>query len=159
MDRENQNNVTMEQIDKIKTQVARLCESAEDCQQAMQLIKEILGAANCTITIDANDIRDSFDAEGTRSVFDVSVNAVATDRMKELIEQIEKNTANNAPIKSLSFHLFFPEDLPLQMSELQPLSDWLSSLQSYTDLKVRWGMAATSHSPELRLRAIVLAVT
>ena len=113
----------MEQIDKIKTQVARLCESAEDCQQTMQLIKEILGTANSTIIIDANDIRDSLDAEGVLSVFDVSVNAITSERMKKLVGQIEKKTIHNAPIKSLLFYLFFPEEFPLQMSELQPLSD------------------------------------
>lgn len=149
----------MEHIDKIKTQVARLCESAEDCQQAIQLIKEILEAANSTIIIDANDIRDSLDEEGTLSVFKVSVSAVNTDRMNELIEQIGEKMADKTPVKSLLFHLFFPEEMPLQMSELQPLSDWLSSFQSDTDFKVRWGMAATSRSSEPLLRAIVLAVT
>ena len=159
MDGENLNNVTMEHIDKIKTQVARLCESEEDCQQTIQLIKEILEAANSTIIIDANDIRDSLDEEGTLSVFDVSVSAVNTERMKELIAQIGEKTADKTPVKSLLFHLFFPEELPLQMSELQPLSDWLSSFQSDTDFKVRWGMAATSYSSEPLLRAIVIAVT
>lgn len=79
--------------------------------------------------------------------------------MKELVGQIEKKIENNATVKSLLFHLFFPEELPLQMSELQPLSDWLSSFQSDTDFKVGWGMVATSHSQEPLLRAIVLAVT
>lgn len=159
MDREHLNKVTMEHIDKIKTQVARLCESAEDCQQAIQLIKEILEAANSTIIIDANDIRDSLDCDGTLVVYDIRISAKVNSRMKELVGQIEKMTANNAPIKSLLFQLFFPEELPLQMSELQPLRDWLSSFQSDTDFKVRWGMAATSHSQEPLLRAIVLAVT
>lgn len=159
MDREHLNNVTMEHIDKIKMQVARLCESAEDCQQTIQLIKEILKTANTTIIIDANDIRDSLDEEGTLSAFDVSISAVTTERTKELIKQIEEKTADKTPVKSLLFHLFFPEELPLQMSELQPLSNWLSSFQSDTDFKVRWGMAATSRSSEPLLRAIVLAVT
>ena len=79
--------------------------------------------------------------------------------MKELVGQIEKKIENNATVKSLLFHLFFPEELPLQMSELQPLSDWLSSFQSDTDFKVGWGMVATSHSQEPLLRAIVPAVT
>ena len=84
---------------------------------------------------------------------------MANERMKELIEQIEEKTVDKTPIKSLLFHLFFPKELPLQMSELQPLSDWLSSLQSDTDLKVRWGMATTSHPSDALLRAVVLTIT
>lgn len=149
----------MDQIDKIETQVARLSKSEEVCQQAILLIKEILEAENSTIIIDVNDIRDSLDEEGTLSAFDVSVSAMANERMKELIEQIEEKTVDKTPIKSLLFHRFFPKELPLQMSELLPLSDWLSSLQSDTDLKVRWGMATTSHPSDALLRAVVLVIT
>ena len=84
------------------------------------------------------------------------------ERLRQLVME-GKETFHNprdcCQVKSLLFHLFFPEELPLQMSELQPLSDWLSSFQSDTDFKVRWGMVATSHSQEPLLRAIVLAVT
>lgn len=98
-------------------------------------------------------------AMGTLAVNDIRISAKVNDRMKELVGQIEKKIENNVPVKSLMFHLFFPEELPLQMSELQPFSDCLSSIQSDTDLKVRWSMATTSHSSEPLLRAIVLAVT
>ena len=144
MDREHYIKDMPKHIEKIRAQVARISASEEICQQAIQLIREILEAANSTIIIDANDIR---------------ISAKANDRMKELVGQIEKKIENNATVKSLLFHLFFPEELPLQMSELQPLSDWLSSFQSDTDFKVGWGMVATSHSQEPLLRAIVLAVT
>ena len=92
------------------------------------------------------------------------------ERLRQLVME-EKETFHNprdcCQVKSLLFHLFFPEELPLQMSELQLLSDWLSSFQSDTDFKVGWGMVATSHfshslnntSQEPLLRAIVLAVT
>lgn len=152
MDREHYIKDMPKHIEKIRVQVARISASEEICQQAIQLIREILEAANSTIIIDANDIR---------------ISAKVNDRMKELVGQIEKKIENNATVKSLLFHLFFPEELPLQMSELQPLSDWLSSFQSDTDFKVGWGMVATSHfshslnntSQEPLLRAIVLAVT
>lgn len=148
-----------EQMEKIKAQVARLSKTDDGCQQAMQLIKEILDVKNSTINIDANDIRDIVDGDGMLAAFDVSVGATKTKRMKELVEQIGSKIASVAPVKSMLFHLFFPEGLPLQMSELQPLSDWLSSFQPDSDLKVKWGMAATSQSSEPQLRAIVLVVT
>ena len=159
MDREHYIKDMPKHIEKIRAQVARISASEEICQQAIQLIREILEAANSTIIIDANDIRDNLDCDGTLAVNDIRISAKANDRMKELVGQIEKKIENNATVKSLLFHLFFPEELPLQMSELQPLSDWLSSFQSDTDFKVGWGMVATSHSQEPLLRAIVLAVT
>lgn len=146
-------------MEKIKAQVARISASKEICQQAIQLIREILEAANSTIIIDANDIRDNLDCDGTLAVNDIRISAKVNDRMKELVGQIEKKIENNATVKSLLFHLFFPKELPLQMSELQPLGDWLSSFQPDSDLKVKWGMAATSQSSEPQLRAIVLVVT
>lgn len=142
-------------MEKIKAQVIRLSNSEEACQQTMQLIKEILDATNSTINIDAIDIRDILDGDGMLAAFDASVSATNTERMKDLVEQIESKIASVAPVKSMLFHLFFPEELPLQMSELQPLSDWLSSFQSDTD----FSMVATSHSQEPLLLAIVLAVT
>ena len=160
MDREHYIKDMPKHIEKIRAQVARISASEEICQQAIQLIREILEAANSTI-------RDSLDCDGTLAVNDIRISAKVNDRMKELVGQIEKKIENNATVKSLLFHLFFPEELPLQMSELQLLSDWLSSFQSDTDFKVGWGMVATSHfshslnntSQEPLLRAIVLAVT
>lgn len=159
MEKAFQRQATPEQMEKIKAQVARLSKTDDGYQQAMQLIKEILDAKNSTINIDANDIRDIVDGDGMLAAFDVSVGATKTKRMKELVEQIGSKIASVAPVKSMLFHLFFPEGLPLQMSELQPLSDWLSSFQPDLDLKVKWGMAATSQSSEPQLRAIVLVVT
>lgn len=159
MDREHYIKDMPKHIEKIRAQVARISASEEICQQTMQLIKEILDATNSTINIDAIDIRDILDGDGMLAAFDASVSATNTERMKDLVEQIESKIASVVPVKSMLFHLFFPEELPLQMSELQPLSDWLSSFQSDTDFKVRWGMVATSHSQGPLLRAIVLAVT
>lgn len=152
---------TPEQMENIKAQVARLSKTGNGCQQAMQLIMEILEIKNSTINIDANDIRDILDGDGMLAALDVSVSATNTARMKELIEQIESKIkiANMASIKSILLHLSFPEKTPLQMSELQPLSDWLSSFQPDLDLKVKWGMAATNQSSEPQLRAIMLVVT
>ena len=146
-------------MEKIKAQVIRLSNSEEACQQTMQLIKEILDATNSTINIDAIDIRDILDGDGMLAAFDASVSATNTERMKDLVEQIESKIASVAPVKSMLFHLFFPEGLPLQMSELQPLSDWLSSFQPDSDLKVKWGLSVTMQSSEPHLRAIMLAVT
>lgn len=146
-------------IRKIRAQVARISASEDVRQHAMRLITEILEASNSVITIDTNDIRDSLGYEGTLAVYDISVSAKKAGRMKELIERIGRQTADSAPIKSLLFHLFFPKELPLQMSELQPLSDWLSSIESDSDFAVRWGMAATRKLSEPLLRAVMLVVT
>lgn len=154
-----QRQVTPEQMEKIKAQVIRLSNLEEACQQTMQLIKEILDATNSTINIDAIDIRDILDGDGMLAAFDASVSATNTERMKDLVEQIESKIASVTPVKSMLFHLFFPEGLPLQMSELQPLSDWLSSFQPDSDLKVKWGLSVTMQSSEPHLRAIMLAVT
>lgn len=159
MEKEFQRQVTPEQMEKIKAQVIRLSKSEEARQQTMQLIKEILDATNSTINIDAIDIRDILDGDGMLAAFDASVCATNTERMKDLVEQIESKIASVTPVKSMLFHRFFPEELPLQMSELQPLSDWLSSFQPDSDLKVKWGLSVTMQSSEPHLRAIMLAVT
>ena len=83
------------------------------------MIKKILDATNSSINIDANDIRDILDGDGMLAAFDASVSAKNTERMKDLVEQIGSKIASVATVKSMLFHLFFPEGLPLQMSELQ----------------------------------------
>ena len=55
MDREHYIKDMPKHIEKIRAQVARISASEEICQQAIQLIREILEAANSTIIIDAND--------------------------------------------------------------------------------------------------------
>ena len=146
-------------MEKIKAQVIRLSKSEEARQQTMHLIQEILEATNSTIMVDANDIRECLNDEGILTTFDVRVCATNTKRMKELVEQVESKIANIAPIKSLLFHLSYPEEQPLQMSELQPLSDWLSSIPYNSDLIVKWGLSATMQSSEPQLRVIMLVVT
>lgn len=64
MDRENHTKDMPEHIEKIRAQVARICASEEICQQAMQLIMEIVESSNCVVIIDANDIHDSLDCDG-----------------------------------------------------------------------------------------------
>lgn len=147
-----------EQYQKIKTQVVRLSKSEDDYKQTMQLIKEILDATNSTIMVDANDIRECLNEEGILTTFDVSVCASNAERMKELVKQVENKIADIAPIKSLLFHLSYPEEHPLLMSELQPLSDCLSSIPCDSDLTVKWGVSAIKQSTNTQLRAIILAV-
>ena len=158
MDREHYIKDMPKHIEKIRAQVARISASEEICQQAIQLIREILEAANSTIIIDANDIRECLNEEGILTTFDVSVCASNTERMKELVKQVENKIADIAPIKSLLFHLSYPEEHPLLMSELQPLSDWLSSIPCDSDLTVKWGVSATKQSTNTQLRVIMLAV-
>ena len=64
------------------------------------LIREILEAANSTIIIDANDIRDSLDCDGTLAANDIRISAKVNERMKELVGQIEKKIENDATVNS-----------------------------------------------------------
>ena len=100
MDREHYIKDMPKHIEKIRTQVARISASEEVCQQAIQLIREILEAANSTIIIDANDIRDSLDCDGTLAANDIRISAKVNERMKELVGQIEKKIENNATVNS-----------------------------------------------------------
>ena len=100
MDREHYIKDMPKHIEKIRAQVARISASEEICQQAIQLISEILEAANSTIIIDANDIRDNLDCDGTLAVNDIRISAKVNDRMKELVGQIEKKIENDATVNS-----------------------------------------------------------
>ena len=79
-----QRQATPEQMEKIKAQVTRLSVSEDDCQHAMQMITDILESTDNTFTVDANDIRDSLNVDGTLSAFDISVCATNIERMSEL---------------------------------------------------------------------------
>lgn len=57
-----------------------------------------MDAINSTINIDAIDIRDILDGDGMLAAFDASVSATNTERMKDLVEQIESKIASVAPI-------------------------------------------------------------
>ena len=158
MTKENHNNTSQEQLSQIDIKLAELCNTDEKRQQVMRLIMEILNA-DSIIRLDANDIIDTLSYSNPLTAIDVSVSATATNRMNTLVEKIKEKTSDCHPFMSLLVYLFFPEDHPLLMAELQPLIDWLPYAETDSEIKTRWGMAHYEPSSEGKLRAIVLVVT
>lgn len=71
--------------------------------------------------------------------------------MESLMDLIIVNTKKYEPFSHALIFFFFPEDRPLLMEELKPLSDWIESVPG--ELRIKWGMATQSTQ---ELRAIIL---
>ena len=115
------------------------------------LIREVLDSRNSIVKIDANDVNDLFQKGGEIHTYDASVGASIKKRMESLMDLIIVNTKKYEPFSHALIFFFFPEDRPLLMEELKPLSDWIESVPG--ELRIKWGMATQSTQ---ELRAIIL---
>ena len=115
------------------------------------LIREVLDSRNSIVKIDANDVNDLFQEGGEIHTYDASVGSSMKKRMELLMDLIIENTKKYETFSHALVFFIFPEDRPLLMEELKPVSDWIESVPS--ELLIKWGMAI--HRTPM-IRAIVI---
>ena len=123
----------------------------EERRKVKRCIMDVLNAPKGLVSIDVNDVRDLFLEGGVIHAFDVSVDALKVNRMKQIMDRIIRKATHLEPYNHALAFFFFPEEQPLRMDELQPFSDWIESITG--EFMIKWGMATQSKQ---ELRAIVL---
>ena len=123
----------------------------EERRKVKNCIMDVLNAPKGLVNIDVNDVRDLFQEGGAIHAFDVSVDALKINRMKQMMDRIIRKATNLETYNRALVFFFFPEDLPLLREELQPFSDWIESIPG--EFMIKWGTATQSKQ---ELRAIVL---
>ena len=123
----------------------------EERRKVKSCIMDVLNAPKGLVSIDVNDVRDLFQEGGAIHAFEVSVDALMVNRMKQMMDRIIRKATNLEPYNRALAFFFFPEELPLLMDELQPFNDWIESVPG--EFMIKWGMATQSKQ---ELRAIVL---
>ena len=116
-----------------------------------RFIKEVLDSTNKLVNIDINDVRDLFQEDEEIHAFDVSVPADKGNRMMLLVEQIKKCSKCHEQYNRILVFFFFPEERPLLMEEMKPLSEWIETLPG--KFMIKWGMAI---HPIQMIRAILI---
>ena len=104
-----------------------------------RFIKEVLDSTNKLVNIDIKDVRDLFQEGEELHTFDVSVPANKENRMQLLMEQIKKCSKCHEPYNHVLVFFFFPEERPLLMEEMKPLSEWIETVPG--EFMIKWGMA------------------
>ena len=125
--------------------------TVEECGKVKSCIMDVLNAPKGLVSIDVNDVRDLFQEGGAIHAFEVSVDALKENRMKQMMDRIIRKATHLEPYNHALVFFFFPEEQPLRMDELQPFSDWIESVPG--EFMIKWGMA-TQFKQELL--AIVL---
>lgn len=115
-----------------------------------RFINEVLNSTNNIVNIDINDVKDLFQESEEIHAFDVSVPTDEENRMMLLMEQIKKGSNCHEPYNRALVFFFFPEEQPLLMEELKPLSEWIETVPG--ESMIKWGMAI---HPTSNIRAIV----
>lgn len=114
-------------------------------------INEVLNTTNKLVNIDINDVRDLFQRGEELHTFDASVPADKENRMQQLMEHIKKCSKCHEPYNHALVFFFFPEERPLLMEEMKPLSEWIESIPG--EFMIKWGMAIR---PIQMIRAILI---
>ena len=122
-----------------------------ECEKVKRSIVDVLNAPKSLVSIDVNDVRDLFQEGGAIHAFEVSVDALKENRMKQMMDRIIRKATHLEPYNHALVFFFFPEEQPLRMDELQPFSDWIESVPG--EFMIKWGMATQSKQ---ELLAIVL---
>ena len=117
-----------------------------------RFIKEVLDSTNKLVNIDINDVRDLFQEGEKLHTFDVSVPDNKGNRMQLLMEQIKKCSKCHEPYNRALVFFFFPEERPLLMEEMKPLSEWIESVPG--EFMIKWGMAI-HHTPMFRAIVVI----
>ena len=107
---------------------------------------------NKLVNIDINDVRDLFQEGEKLHTFDVSVPDNKGNRMQLLMEQIKKCSKCHEPYNRALVFFFFPEERPLLMEEMKPLSEWIESVPG--EFMIKWGMAI-HHTPMFRAIVVI----
>ena len=116
-----------------------------------RFVNEVLNSTNKLINIDINDVRDLFQEGEGLHTFDVSVPDNKENRMQLLMEQIKKSSKCHEPYNCALVFFFFPEERPLLMEEMKPLSEWIETVPE--EFMIKWGMAI---HPIQMIRAILI---
>ena len=100
----------------------------EERRKVKNCIMDVLNAPKGLVNIDVNDVRELFQEGGAIHAFEVSVDALKENRMKQVMDRIIRNATHFKPYNRALAFFFFPEEQPLRMDELQPFSDWIESI-------------------------------
>ena len=123
-------------------------------EETKLLIKEILEAQRSIISIDANDIENTFQGNGPIYGFTVSVNPALDFRTEVLFDEIRERAEQFKPFNNALVFFFMSDISPLTMDELYPLNEWMEEFPD--EFMLRWGMAINPPDAPHILKAIVL---
>ena len=140
-----------QKIKQLLTLIANKSKSQTDYGNTKKYIMEIIDYHDSIVSIDVNDVRDLLQRGEELHTFDVSVPADKENRMQQLMEHIKKCSKCHEPYNHALVFFFFPEERPLLMEEMKPLSEWIESVPG--EFMIKWGMAI--HHTQM-IRAIVI---
>ena len=123
-------------------------------EETKQLIQEIVEAKRSIISIDANDIKDTFQGDSPIHGFTVSVNPALDFRTEVLFDEIREKTEQFKPFNKVLLFFFISDISPLTMDELYPLNEWMEEFPN--EFMLKWGMAINPPNAPHALKAIVL---
>lgn len=123
-------------------------------EETKLLIKEILEAQRSIISIDANDIENTFQGDGPIHGFTVSVNPALDFRTEVLFDEIRERAEQFKPFNNALVFFFMSDISPLTMDELYPLNEWMEEFPD--EFMLRWGMAINPNNVPHVLKTIVL---
>ena len=125
-----------------------------EMEETKQLIQEIVEAQRSIISIDANDIKDTFQGDSPIHGFTVSVNPALDFRTEVLFDEIREKAEQFKPFNKVLLFFFISDISPLTMDELYPLNEWMEEFPN--EFMLKWGMAINPPNAPHALKAIVL---
>ena len=125
-----------------------------EMKETKQLIQEIVEAQRSIISIDANDIKDTFQGDSPIHGFTVSVNPALDFRTEVLFDEIREKVEQFKPFNNALVFFFMSDISPLTMDELYPLNEWMEEFPD--EFMLRWGMAINPPNGPYTLKALVL---
>jgi hypothetical protein len=125
-----------------------------EMKETKQLIQEIVEAKRSIISIDANDIKDTFQSDNPIYGFTVSVNPALDFRTEVLFDEIREKAEQFKPFNNALIFFFMSDISPLTMDELYPLNEWMEEFPD--EFMLRWGMAINPPNAPHTLKALVL---
>lgn len=121
------------------------------CTDVESLINEMLTAQESYVKLDAHDICDFFQGDGTISLLETAVDDTTGNRMDLALESIMKGIDHYNSFERLLLFFSVPQEHPLLIEELQTLTKWIESFQNTPD--VLWG---TAYSQEGLFQIVVM---
>ena len=119
-----------------------------EMEETKQLIQEIVEAQRSIISIDANDIKDTFQGDSPIYGFTVSVNPALDFRTEVLFDEIREKAEQFKPFNKVLLFFFMSDISPLTMDELME--------EFPNEFMLKWGMAINPPNAPHALKAIVL---
>lgn len=113
------------------------------------LVSEIIDTNGAVINLDIQDIKAMKKDGGEIVGIESCVPADSPNRLATLIEQIQLDAAFERDFNHIILKFFYPEEHPLMMEELAPLTEWVESFNN-DDAVFIWGLASEENSNLLR---------